>query len=44
LLIINCQLLLGLTGFDSGQKWFVSMQCVVRVALKSQLSNYNWRK
>jgi len=34
---------MGLTGFDSGQKWFVSMQCVVGLHFNINLQSYNWQ-
>ena len=35
---------MGLTGFDSGQKWFVSMQCVVGLHYNLRRQKFNWRK
>ncbi|MBP1613064.1 MAG: hypothetical protein H6Q13_512 [Bacteroidetes bacterium] len=35
---------MGLTGFDSGQKWWVSMQCVGNLHLNISYQNFIWRK
>jgi len=35
---------LGMTGFDSGQKWYVSMQCVGDLHLNLSYQNFIWRK
>ena len=33
----------GLTGFDSGQKWWVSMQCVGDLHFNLSYQNFIWR-
>ena len=32
--------ILGLSGFDSGQEWYVSRQCAVRRHYKTTVNNY----
>ena len=34
----------GQTGFDSGQKAYVSMQCVVSAHYNLSFQKFNWRK
>ena len=43
-LLPNCNGKKGLTGFDSGQKWFVSMQCVVGRHFNLGWQKFIWRK
>ncbi len=39
-----CAFILGLIGFDSKMKWWVSTSGAVKPARKSRTQNYNWRK
>ena len=42
--IFAFQITMGLTGFDSGQKWYVSMQCVDDWHLNPSCQRIIWRK
>nr|DAL98509.1 MAG TPA: hypothetical protein [Caudoviricetes sp.] len=35
---------MGLTGFDSEMKWFVSMQCIVGWHYNLRRQIFNWRR
>ena len=35
---------MGLTGFDSGMKWYVSMRSVDGLLLNLSYQKFNWRK
>ena len=49
-MIINAYLctryyvIMGLTGFDSGPKWYVSMRSLVGYLHKQSGQKFNWRK
>jgi hypothetical protein len=42
--VVTLTILKGMTGFDSGQKWYVSMQCVGDLHLNLSYQNFIWRK
>ena len=35
---------MGLTGFDSEMKWFVSMQCIVGWHYNLRRQKFNWQQ
>ena len=43
-LCVEMKYILGLTGFDSGQKWYVSMQWVGNFHLNLSYQNFIWQR